>query len=253
MTTLCIVQARMGSSRLPGKVLEPIGDQPMLEKILARVVRADDVDEVLVATSDQDADLPIVELAESIGVAVWRGPEFDVLRRYAQAAASRPSADTIVRITADCPFTDPILIDQVLALRSANNLDYASNQPADSKHQTFPLGLAVECFAADALTAAEATARERHEREHVTPAIYAAPGARVGYLSNSRRLTEHRWTVDTPEDLEVVRALHHELRNSEPYGWLDVLRVAEAAPELESANRGTPQKVIEMTDSRWRT
>lgn len=251
MSVLCVVQARVSSSRLPRKILADVGGVPMLAKIAARVQRARSVSSVVVATTTDASDDAVVALGASIDVAVVRGAELDVLSRYTAAAAAFPDADHIVRVTADCPFIDPGVIDDVVHLCLDEDLGYGTNQPANRRLQTFPHGLAVECFTRDVLVRTSLEASRRFEREHVTPAMYADPAVRVGHIAAERDYTAHRWTVDTPEDLAVVRALHASLGRPEPYGWRDILEVAERNPDLELANTGVHQKSVHEVDERW--
>lgn len=251
MSVLCVVQARMSSSRLPGKILAEVGGTPMLAKVVARARRALTVSSVVVATTTNESDDAVEDLGASIDVAVVRGSELDVLSRYAATAAAFPEAEHIVRVTADCPFIDPGVIDDVVRLCLDEDLGYGTNQPTNLVLQTFPHGLAVECFTRDVLERTSQEASQRLEREHVTPAMYADPTVRVGHIAVERDYTAHRWTVDTPEDLAVVRALHDALGHSEPYGWRDILEVAERNPDLELANRGVHQKSVHEVDVRW--
>lgn len=231
MTVTCILQARTGSTRLPGKVLADLGGQPMLGFLLDRLARLH-VDHLLVATSDLPRDDPVAEVAETKGVAAVRGSESDVLGRYLTALDRYP-ADVVVRLTADCPLSDPAIIHAAIDLQAERRSDYVSN----SLVRTFPVGLDVEVMTATALREAGAEAADPPEREHVTPFIYRRPERyRLAALRIPEALAGERWTVDTPRDLERVRAIVARLDDPVTAGWRQMLDFAPMAPtEDESA------------------
>jgi spore coat polysaccharide biosynthesis protein SpsF len=209
VTTSCVIQARTGSRRLPGKVLTDIGGMPSLELQLRRL-QGLRVDALVVATTDQPGDDPVADLATRLGVEVVRGPEDDVLARFVVALEAHP-ADEVIRLTADCPLTDPTLVEAVLGLRRRTNADYASN----SIIRTFPDGLDVEVVSATALRAAAGAATDAFEREHVTPFLYRRPHEfRLAALVGEHDYGDVRWTLDTADDLAVLR--HLVLRASAP-------------------------------------
>lgn len=243
MTTLIIVQARMTSTRLPGKVLLPIAGRPMLSYQLERLRRARRADRIVIATTCNATDDPIVDLCAAEGVDCTRGSENDVLSRYFEAA-SRFGADTVVRVTSDCPLIDPQLIDSAIDAyaNEAGNCDYVSNMIEPS----WPYGMAVEVFSARALAEAHAEATEAAEREHVTPFIYWRPGRyRLKSLRMQPDLSDHRWTVDTPEDFELVRRILETLypRNS-CFEMADVLALLAEHPDWMAINRHIVQKAV---------
>jgi spore coat polysaccharide biosynthesis protein SpsF (cytidylyltransferase family) len=243
MRTVAVVQARMGSTRLPGKVLADVGGRPLLALVLARVGRAEGIDEVAVATSTLAGDDPVAEEARRLGVGVVRGSEQDVLDRYATAAAEL-DADLVVRITADCPLVDPAVIEQLLALRSAQDLDSAGvlTGAAHDGRRHFPDGLDAEVLRASVLaeTAREATAA--YDREHVTPFIKARPQRfRLGALEAEQDLGDERWTVDQAADLEFVRAVVARLADPASAGLRDILAVLAAEPQLRALNAAVPR------------
>ncbi len=241
MTTVAIIQARMGSTRLPGKVLADIEGRTMLERVVRRVRRAARVDAVVVATSTETGDDPIVAECDRLEIATFRGSETDVLDRYHQAARA-VDARAVTRITADCPLIDPGLIDQVVAVFRARRPDYASN----TLERTFPRGLDVEVFTIDALERAWREAKQPYERSHVTPFIHQQPGRfTLESITTRPNLGRHRWTVDTPEDLALVRALYRRLGGNDRFGWREVIELLEREPELAAANRGVRQKALE--------
>lgn len=214
---LAVVQARMGSSRLPGKVLEELGGEPVLGRVLARLGRARELDGVVVAAPAGEADEPVAEAAARAGAAVVRGPLEDVLERYRLAVAEHPCA-AVVRITADCPLIDPGVVDLVVGRWRAGEADYAANV---IEPRSFPKGMDTEVISTGALAAAGEEATDPYDREHVTPFIRSRPERfpqlRVA-LDPPR--DDVRLTLDTPEDLRVLREL---VARVGPDAGLDVL------------------------------
>jgi spore coat polysaccharide biosynthesis protein SpsF len=226
---LAIVQARMSSTRLPGKSLAEVDGEPMLLLLLRRLRHARRIHGIVVATSTDAADDPIADVAMGAGVAVSRGPQRDVLQRYLLAIGDRD--DPIVRITADCPLIDPAIVDgTVERFLSVADCAYASN----IKPRTFPDGLDVEVFAAAALRAVGHEPLAIEDREHVTSAIREQPGRfRQAAFLGARDLGELRWTVDEPEDLEFVRALVPRLAGRRHVaGFAEILSAVRAEPSL---------------------
>ena len=202
MKTIAIIQARMSSSRFPGKVIADLGGLPMVVFMAARVAQCSAVDEVILATSTQVSDDPLAEVAQAHGLRVFRGPLEDVLGRFAMVQA-QTKADIIVRMTGDCPLADPKVVDDLIALRAAENADYANNLSPRS----YPHGLDCEVFTAQALALANANARDEYDREHVTPWMRSSSTPlSTANLHQPHDLSELRITVDHPEDLDVVRA-----------------------------------------------
>lgn len=239
---VCIVQARMGSTRLPGKVMADLGGQPMLARVLRRVGRATTLDAVWLATTEQVIDDPVAELASIMGVPVFRGDEADVLDRYYHTA-KQARADVVVRVTADCPLIDPGLIDELVwAFQAAEPpVDFAANCLA----QSYPLGLAVEVVRFPVLAMAWQEADKDYLREHVMPFVYLlADRFRLLSLSHDHNLSKLRWTVDTAEDLALVRAVYERLGNDDRFSWLDALRVVTAEPALTEINAHIRQKTL---------
>jgi spore coat polysaccharide biosynthesis protein SpsF len=235
---VAVVQARMGSQRLPGKVLADVGGRSMLARVVRRTRRAESVDEVVVATTSSAADDAIAAECGRIDVAVFRGEEADVLDRFHQAAVFHAAA-VVVRVTADCPFIDPAVIDLVLARQRALAADYASN----TLRRTFPRGLDTEVMAAEALARAWREARSPHQREHVTPYLYENPSLfRLCSVENDEDLSAHRWTVDTREDLALARALYERVGADDTVGWRRFAEVVAAEPGLPAINRAVAQK-----------
>lgn len=216
---LVVVQARAGSTRLPGKVLAEVAGRPMLALMLARLAPLRPQATVVVATSREGRDDPVAELAAACDVAVVRGDEADVLGRFAQALAAHP-ADLVVRLTADCPLIDPTVVADVVARHRRDGAAYTSNTLV----RTFPDGLDVEVLDADVLLAAHREATAAAEREHVTPFVYRRP-RRFGLAQHvgPQRLGDERWTVDRAEDLEVIREAVGRLADPESASWTEVL------------------------------
>lgn len=237
-----IIQARMSSTRLPGKVLMPLAGKPALEHLLSRVQVARRVDTVVIATSTLPADNPIANYCERAGVLCVRGSEDDVLDRYLLALRRYP-ADLVVRITSDCPLLDPFLIDELLERIEAaqGTVDYLSNilQP-----RTIPHGLDVEIFRREALERAGREAVRPEEREHVTPYIYHHPELfRIARADLPQDISRYRWTLDTPQDLAFLEKV---LAGLEPgaFRWQDTLAILEKHPEWVAINSGVLQKSL---------
>lgn len=238
MRVIAIIQARMGSSRLPGKVLAALGDATMLGQVVRRLRTARRLDEVVVATSTAAGDDAVVCEAGRLGAGVHRGPEDDVLARFVGAARSY-RADAIVRVTADCPLLDGAVVDRVIAALG-DDVDYASN----THQRSYPRGLDVEALHRDVLDRIGRLARSRPAREHVTAFVLEQPGLfRVAQVRAEHDDADLRWTVDTPEDLAVVRGLYDELGLADPARpYRDVVAAVRARPELAAGNAHVIQK-----------
>jgi spore coat polysaccharide biosynthesis protein SpsF len=239
MRTVVVIQARMGSTRLPGKVLEDLGGLPVLEWVVRACRAARRVDDVVVATTTDPLDDDVVRACGRLGVHVVRGSEDDVLSRYRLALAEHP-ADAVVRITADCPFTDPALVDAVVAAWQADpSLDYVSTVLV----RTLPHGLDVELVTADALARADAVATDHH-RVHVTSGIYTAPDdfAVMG-LAFAPDASDLRVTLDTRDDLEALRAVVAALGTGIP-GRVALVRLLRSRPDIVALNAGVRQKAL---------
>jgi spore coat polysaccharide biosynthesis protein SpsF len=241
-----IVQARMGSSRLPGKVLKEIRGRPMLSYEIERLRRAKRADLLVVATTTSRRDDAIVDLCASEAVEVTRGSEHDVLSRYGEAAREH-GATAVVRVTADCPLIEPALVDSAIeAFASPHGAyDYVSNMLQPS----WPYGMAVEVFSRAALDEAVLEAKDAAEREHVTPFLYWHPDRyRLKSLTRTPDLSHHRWTVDTPEDFEFVSRVIEALYPARPeFDMDDVLDLLEANPQLLTINSHVQQHVVVPT------
>jgi spore coat polysaccharide biosynthesis protein SpsF len=235
-----VIQARTGSTRLPGKVLEDLGGRPVLEWVVRAAREATQIDKVIVATSTLAGDDPVADLAESLGAEVVRGSEDDVLSRFVAALDAHP-ADAVVRLTSDCPLLDPALIDAVAgAWAAAPTHDYVSTVLV----RCLPRGLDVELVSAAALRAVNRTA-VGHDRVHVTSAVYADPSAyRLLGLFVTPAANDLRVTLDTREDLVLLRALVAELADAPP-AWREVVSILRARPDLVAINSGVQQKPLE--------
>ena len=235
-----VIQARAGSTRLPAKVLADLGGRPVLEWVVRAARAASRIDEVIVATSTLAGDDLVADLAYSLGALVVRGSEDDVLSRFVAALDAHP-ADALVRLTADCPLLDPTLIDAVAgAWAAAPTLDYVSTVLVRS----LPRGMDIELVTARALRAVDRMA-VGHDRVHVTSAVYADPTAyHLLGLCVTPPANDLRVTLDTAEDLVLLRALVAELPDAPPE-WRDVVAILRARPDLVAINANVVQKPLE--------
>lgn len=243
MNVVCIVQARMTSSRLPGKVLKEVVGKPLLEYEIERLQQCRSLNKIVVATTVLPSDDAVVTLCDQLGVNVFRGSEEDVLSRYAQAAKIY-QADVVVRVTADCPLIDPAVVDLVVQtyLESAGKYDYVSN----TLERTYPRGLDVEVFSAKALQLAQANSVNKEEREHVTVYIYRRPQEFSVYqVKEGTDNSNQRWTVDTPEDFQLIEKILQALYpDNRQFSMQDVLGFLRENPQLMALNAHIEQKEV---------
>jgi len=240
MNTVAVIQARMGSSRLPGKVLMDLGGETTLARVVRRLQRSRQVTKIVVATTTARGDQAIIRECEHLQVVCFRGEEQDVLDRYYQAASAN-AADAVVRVTSDCPLIDPELVDETVEVFRDEHADYASNVFP----RTYPRGLDTEVFSFDALDRAWREAREAHQREHVTPYLYEHPQIfKLASLSGAADYSRYRWTLDTREDLELLRAIYSRFDGRDDFSWKEVLRLMEREPELAELNSQVLQKSV---------
>lgn len=247
MRVVAISQARMTSTRLPGKVLIPVAGRSLLAWHLDRLRLARRLDAVMVATTVNASDDPIVALCQELGVQVFRGSEHDVLARYHGAAAAA-QAGVVVRVTSDCPLIDPGLVDRVLERLAAGQADYVSN----IRLRTFPRGLDAEAFGRDLLDLAASEATDPAEREHVTPFIWRRPERfrLAGVVDDTdptgaQGRAHYRWTVDTPEDLALIERMLGALAPLGPgFSWRQALTVYRDHPEWAALNAAIAQKPV---------
>ena len=284
---IAIIQGRMSSSRLLGKILADIAGQPMLQRVFTRTSRARTLDEVVFATTTDASDDPVAEYCEFSGIPFTRGSLYDVLDRYYQAA-SQSKADVVVRITADCPVIDPELIDDAVnaiwgrfegmpnPLDSLNRpllpdelvfaADFVCNRLPPPWNRTYPIGLDVEVCTFAALQKAWKEAKEPQHREHVMPYFYegvelsaisrrlsvgtSSRGFRIALLNYTTDFGDYRWTVDTPEDLEFIRQVYGRFDERDDFTWQQVLNLVHSEPELMKINAGVEHKTLKDIDKR---
>ena len=265
MNKIAIIQARMGSSRLPGKVLKDIAGKPMLLRVLERVSLAAQLDGILVAATSDAADDPLAVFCQEQGYQCFRGSQFDVLDRFYQAAL-QVQAGTVVRITADCPLIDPSLLDQLLDEFEKFDVDFAANRLPPPFKRSFPIGLDIEICKFAALERAWKEADQPHQREHVMPYLYedtllkkvdsihsigtGSRGFKTLLLDHIPDLGELRWTVDTPQDLAFIRQVFSHFPDRIDFSWLEVLDLVRSNPDLALINTGIRHKSLLEIDER---
>jgi spore coat polysaccharide biosynthesis protein SpsF len=234
MKVVAIIQARTGSTRLPGKVLMDIAGKPMLWHVIERVKRCKTIDQIVVATTEQDKDKAIIELARRCGVETFAGSEDDVLDRYYQTAR-KFNAGIVVRITSDCPLIDPIIVDKVVNYYKDNieKIDYVNTAPS------FPEGVDTEVFCFNALETAWKDAKKRYEREHVTMYMHGNPAIfRLATIENDKDMSAIRFVVDRMEDLTAVREIFKYLyKSGEVFYTQDIINLLEEKPEIMEMNK----------------
>jgi spore coat polysaccharide biosynthesis protein SpsF len=262
---VAIVQARMGSSRLPGKVLLDIAGQPMLARVFSRTSRSATVKETLIATTTESSDDPIAEYCDFGGIPFTRGSQFNVLDRYYQAA-KKFKADVVVRITADCPVIDPALIDDVVNTLLEDEYDFVCNRLPPPFHRTYPIGLDTEACTFKALEQAWKQGKEPQHREHAMPYFYegveltrqsrtletgiSPRGYKVALLNHTTDFGDYRWTVDTPEDLEFMRQVYSRFDSRDDFTWKEVLDLVHNEPKLMEINASVQHKTLKDIDRR---
>lgn len=232
MKIVAIVQARMGSTRLPNKVMKPICGIPMIELLLTRLATAKEVTQIVVATSTDERNLPLVKHVQKLGYACEQGSENDVLDRYLQVAKAH-QADVIVRITGDCPVVDPELVDEVIRQFKFANVDYFSNIDPPM----FPDGLDIEVFTFDALEKASKETQDSFDREHVTPYLRKPGIYKTKSMQHSENLSSLRWTVDELSDFDVIEKVFQYFHPKLDFTWGDVLGLQKQQPDLFSNNK----------------
>ena len=243
MVIEAFIQARMGSTRLPGKVLKQVKGRPLLDYLVERVAQAKEIAKTVILTTTKVSDDPIAHFCQERKLSCFRGSEEDVLDRYYQAAVFR-KPDGIVRITADCPIIDPEVIDQVVQVfrEGSPPFDYVSN----GMERTFPRGLDVEVFTYQALEKAYLEAILPEEREHVTPYLYRHPELfHIGKVALSPSQVQHRWTVDTPEDFALIRLIiEHLYPQNSRFRLKDMLELISLHPDWSELNAHIEQKKL---------
>ena len=262
---IAIIQGRMSSSRLPGKILADIAGQPMLQRVFIRTSRAAIVTETIFATTTDPSDDPVAEYCEFSGIPFTRGSLYDVLDRYYQTA-KRAKANVVVRITADCPVIDPALIDDVVNTLLEGEYDFVCNRLPPPWHRTYPIGLDVEACAFKVLEKAWKEANEPQHREHAMPYFYegvelsaisrqlsvgiSPRGFRIALLNHTTDFGDYRWTVDTPEDLEFMRRVYERFDGHDDFTWKELLDLVHNEPQLMQINAGVKHKTLKDIDTR---
>jgi spore coat polysaccharide biosynthesis protein SpsF len=262
---VAIIQGRMSSSRLPGKILADIAGQPMLQRVFARTSRAASLSETVFATTADPTDDPVAEYCDFSGIPFTRGSQFDVLDRYYQAA-KQAKADVVVRITADCPVIDPALIDDVVTTLLGDKYDFACNRLPPPWDRTYPIGLDVEACTFKVLEKAWKEAKEPQHREHAMPYFYegvklsavsrqlsqgvSPRGFKIALLNHTIDFGDYRWTVDTPEDLEFMRQVYSRFNGRDDFSWKEVLDLVHDEPKLIEINAGVKHKTLKDVDKR---
>ena len=262
---VAIIQGRMASSRLPGKILADIAGQPMLQRVFIRTSRAATVTQTIFATTTDASDDPVAEYCNFSGIPFTRGSQFDVLNRYYQTAQGA-KADVVVRITADCPVIDPALIDDVVNTLLEGEYDFVCNRLPLPWHRTYPIGLDVEACAFKVLAKAWKSAKKPQHREHAMPYFYegvelttvnrqlqtglSPRGFRIALLNHTTDFGDYRWTVDTPEDLEFMRQVYAHFDGRDDFTWQGVLDLVHDNPDLMKINAGVQHKTLKEIDKR---
>jgi spore coat polysaccharide biosynthesis protein SpsF len=230
----------MSSTRLPGKVMMDLGGETVLARVVRRVSRASLIGNIVIATTHKAADDVIVRECNRLGIPYFRGSEDDVLDRYYRAAKEN-GAEAVVRITSDCPMIEPEISDSVVRTFLEQWPDYASN----TLERTYPRGLDTEIITFDALARSWKEGTKPYERTHVTPYIYEHPHLfRLLHVKGEHDYSQHRWTLDTPEDLVFLRAVYDRLGNVDTFHWRDVLAVLDRESELLRLNQHVRQKAL---------
>jgi spore coat polysaccharide biosynthesis protein SpsF len=264
---VAIIQGRMSSSRLPGKILADIAGQAMLQRVFMRTSRAATVTKTIFATTTDSSDDTVAEYCNFSEIPFTRGSLYDVLDRYYQTA-KQAKADVVVRITADCPVIDPGLIDDVvnIVIRDQSSIDFAANRLPPPFHRTYPIGLDTEVCTFAALELAWKEAKEPQHREHAMPYLYegveltrqsriletgtSARGFNIALLHYTTDFGDYRWTVDTPEDLEFIRQVYARFNSHDDFSWKDVLELVQSEPHLMQINASVKHKTLKDIDTR---
>ena len=265
---IAIIQGRMSSSRLPGKILADIAGQPMLQRVFLRTSRATTVTETIFATTNDPSDDPVAEYCDFSGIPFTRGSLYDVLDRYYQTA-KQAKADVVVRVTADCPVIDSGLIDNVvkaLIETEDRRFDFVANRLPPPYHRTYPIGLDVEACTFDKLEEAWKKSNEAFQREQDMPYFYegveletidrqlqtgmSPRGFNIALLHHTTDFGDYRWTVDTPEDLKFMRQVYSRFDGRDDFSWKEVLDLVHNEPELMQINAAVKHKTLKDIDER---
>ena len=232
MKVVALVQARMGSTRLPNKVMKPIGGTPMIEHLLSRLFRAKELDQIVIATSVDIRNRPLVEHVRKLGYACEQGSENDVLDRFVQAARAH-HADVVVRITGDCPLVDPELVDEAIRRFKAAGVDYFNNITPP----TYPDGLDIEVCTFKALEQASRETNKPFDCEHVTPYLRESGKFSTAAMQHCQDLSALRWTVDEPADFDVIEKVFQHFQPRTDFTWVEVLDLQRRRPDIFNINQ----------------
>lgn len=241
MKTGAIIQARMGSTRLSGKVMKDLFGKTVLEHVIERVKQSKIIDEIIIATTENTRDDIIEKESLKCGVKVFRGSEDDVLSRYYYAAKEN-NLDVVVRITSDCPLIDPLIIDKVMDFYLNSNYDLVTNAGINLSERTYPRGLDVEVFSFEVLEKTYKNADKFYQKEHVTPYIYET-SKMIYYYKNKKDYSKHRWTLDTEEDFILIKEIYKELYKGKHDFYLkEILSLFQSRPQLFNINSHIEQR-----------
>lgn len=250
--TVAIIQGRMASSRLPGKILMDISGKPMLAWVVDQARKASLIDQVVVATTVDPTDDAVEKFCKENDILCYRGSMLDVLDRFYQAARFY-QAGVVVRFTADCPLLDPHLVDQILREFITQKADFAANRLPPPFTRTYPIGLDTEVATFAALERAWNEATAPHDREHVMPYLYEVENRfKVVRVEHEKNYGWVRWTVDTATDLELLRRLADRLTDKPNFTWLDVLEIYLHEPGLAQINANVQHRTMFDVDERYK-
>lgn len=244
MKIAAIVQARMGSTRLPGKVMKELKGESVLSHVIQRLKQAKLIDEIIIATTTDSKDDIIEKETRRNGVKVFRGSEKDVLSRYYEASV-KDDADVVVRITSDCPLIDPFVVDKMIDFYLKNKYSLVTNAGSSPDQRSFPRGLDTEVFSLEVLKDAYLNGNKTYHREHVTPYIYEQKNNKIYYFKNKEDLSKYRWTLDTEEDLKLITEIYNRLyKGSHDFYMNDIIRLFQREPSLYNINADVEQKKL---------
>lgn len=243
MKIAAIIQARMGSTRLSGKVMKDLNGKTVLSHVIERVRQSKLIEDIIIATTIHERDNIIETEAINYGSKVYRGSEDDVLSRY-YFAAKENNVDTIIRITSDCPLIDPNVIDEIIKFYLKGNYDLVTNAGSDLTQRTYPRGLDTEIFSFEVLENAFINGKESYHREHVTPFIYEH-SKKIYYFKNKVDYSKYRWTLDTEEDYKLISEIYNRLyKGTHDFYLPDIIELFKAEPGLFTFNAHIEQKKI---------
>lgn len=242
MNIVAIVQARLGSTRFPGKVMKKICEKTVVEHVYERLKLSKYLNDIVIATTDKNEDKKIIDLCKKLGINYFVGSEDDVLSRYYNCAKEY-NIDVVVRITSDCPLIDSKVLDEMLNFYTNNDYELVTNA-GDEIYRTYPRGLDIEIFSFNLLKTTYLNANQNYEKEHVTPYMYEN-GFNIYHYKNNKNYSKYRLTLDTKEDFELINKIYCELYNNNHDFFLnDIIEVLESNPKLELINKSIKQKEL---------